>query len=446
MRIMNVIKWLVASVAILFSATVAIAQHDDLTPFHPIDYEEDFQAFERFEPNMFGEPRVLHEGWFFGFERFVSFPNAPDKVPIGSPNLTAIVIAGNGFRIEQNTHDTGFLNSGTAWGNRYELGFVDERRGWLLGVYDGQPQDTIEMYEDVDVVFEDPPFGPFATGHLDGFVNIDPRFAGNPLIADNDLDGDGIFGRYFDGDLDGAINPGDPDDIIANPQDYDFDDLARMPVLYEDLIVRNKSYMDGVELMRLVLFKPFSNASALEFHYGVRFYKFRDRFNVFGMGGVLDESFWNTLADNHVVGPQVGLRWYARRGRWTVSTLARFLAGFNFFTLKQDGALGSTLSPVVPVQTLGRNANEPSFFDPISWNHARNDEEFSPSGEFRLDVSYNLTSEIALKAGWTGMFNQNIVRASNNVQYTLPTMGFYPETRDELLMIHHATFGFEWNR
>ena len=47
---------------------------------------------------------------------------------------------------------------------------------------------------------------------------------------------------------------------------------------------------------------------------------------------------------------------------------------------------------------------------------------FSPVGELRLQTSYQLTSNVALKFGYTGIVIGNISRASNRVDYSGPNL------------------------
>ncbi len=59
--------------------------------------------------------------------------------------------------------------------------------------------------------------------------------------------------------------------------------------------------------------------------------------------------------------------------------------------------------------------------------HSTHWEEFSPIIELRVEAHMQLTNIIAVKAGYTGIFVNNVVRAADMVDYTLPTMGI---TRD----------------
>ena len=122
-------------------------------------------------------------------------------------------------------------------------------------------------------------------------------------------------------------------------------------------------------------------------------------------------------------------------------------------TLEQQGRLGSLVglgnlanSPGVEGSTTNRPANTPSFFDPIGFSHADHTSVLAPGAELRFIVSYNVTADIALRAGYTGMYNYGIGRASNTIVYRMPDMGISTDNVRQSLWVNMLTFGFEWNR
>jgi len=464
MRIMH-LKSLASLAVLLGLACEAAAQ-----PYRTLEtgvYEEDAQPFAGFEYDDYNGGPPPRQGWFFNYERVVMWINAPKKTTIGKEGLEAPVADGNGFRVQTNTMDTGFLDADRAWGNRYEFGFTEGDDGWLCSILDGQPQDQLtdrtsfqselRLRQDVDVVFEDPPFTPYGFHSLDGFINR--SLSG----VDDNLNGDDRWGRFFDGGLipDGVINPTDPNDwLLPFPPGgaapfpyYDPGDLYRLPVLFSNMRIRNKSYIESVELMRTHILPPLHNGGRMQLMYGVKFIKFRDRFNVFATGGILADSYWNQLADNNIVGPELGLRYEQEKGRWKFAGEARGLLGVNFMTLEQQGRLGSLVglgrlanSPGLEGNSTNRPANTPAFFDPIGFSHAAHTSVLAPGAELRFIVSYNVTADIALRAGYTGMYNYGIGRASNTIRYRMPDMGISTDNVRQSLWVNMLTFGFEWNR
>ena len=48
-----------------------------------------------------------------------------------------------------------------------------------------------------------------------------------------------------------------------------------------------------------------------------------------------------------MVGPQIGLRWFKKQGRWMFTTEGRFLAGMNCQNISQQVDIGPNLNPGV---------------------------------------------------------------------------------------------------
>ena len=429
MRIKHTLAWLAALVAVWNFGSSVMAQK--YTPFGPIDYVEDGQAFETFDYHQYNDPSPAREGWFFGMERAAYFIDRPKRAAIGDPTITPLVVSGLGTRVETNSHDTGCLTTDDAWGNRYEFGFWEKQQGWMLGVWDGGNQDQLLNLRDVEVVFADPPGNTgFArgTGLLQGFI-------------DRNLDG-------IDDDINGVDNLGrfGPNGVIQPFAQWDFGDALRFPVIFSRAQVRQLSYIDGVELMKMHQIYRLNNGSMLEFMYGARYFRFRDRFRVRGQGGVLNASEWMNLVDNDIVGPQIALRLYHRVSRWTLSAEGRFMAGFNFQSYKLNGLLASNIVPLSDFVGAGRGANLPAFLEPSGFSDAFHSNQWAPTGELRLNGSYALTTDIAFKFGYTGWYTSGVGRASNSIQYTLPRMQIREDMENQSLWVNMVTFGIEWNR
>ena len=64
-----------------------------------------------------------------------------------------------------NTADTGFMQANGAWGNRFELGYIDtDNYGWMASVLDHVSQGQFHKVNNAEVEFDDP------NGLLTGFV------------------------------------------------------------------------------------------------------------------------------------------------------------------------------------------------------------------------------------------------------------------------------------
>jgi hypothetical protein len=173
----------------------------------------------------------------------------------------------------------------------------------------------------------------------------------------------------------------------------------------------------------------------LDIGYGVRFLRLRDSFFFGGDGSFIGHTFADTSAENQIVGPQVRAKWSAQRGRWNLGLDGRFLFGYNVQDLYQEGGIGEEL---VPGGLNSSIIGQPTYF--ATGRQANN---FSPVGELRADLSYQLTGSIAARLGYTATIVDNITRASQMVNYTLPDMGLLPGSGNQEIFINGANFGFD---
>ena len=156
---------------------------------------------------------------------------------------------------------------------------------------------------------------------------------------------------------------------------------------------------------------------------------------------ILADSYWNSNVDNNIVGPQVGARIFKTWGRWTLSTEGRFFAGFNAQNLRQDGLLGSKLG-----QTANTGTGFPLVMAPTTFSHYDNKSEFSPGAELRVEACVQLTRSVVLKAGWTGLWMDRIARASNIIDYQVPTMGINTSFKQQDIWLNGLNLGIIFNR
>jgi len=132
---------------------------------------------------------------------------------------------------------------------------------------------------------------------------------------------------------------------------------------------------------------------------------------------ILSDSWWNSYAQNHIVGPQLGARIFHTWGRWTLNTEGRFFAGFNRQNFRLDGMLASRANP--PPTTAG----QPEVMTPTWFSHHATLDDFTPGAELRVEAVLQLTKNMSLKAGWTGVYLGHVARAANMIDYQMPTMG-----------------------
>jgi hypothetical protein len=252
----------------------------------------------------------------------------------------------------------------------------------------------------------------------DGQTDLDTRLA-------DDLDGNGQAGTFTvlaDIDGDGVIEPGEIIAIINN-----YGDLHTFNVFFDQVTIRNRTEIDGVELMRM---HDISTRHKMEqgrfddmrFTYGVRFLQVKDDFYFQGTGSILGRTSVDTDAENQIVGPQIGLKWTRVDGPWDFSLEARGMAGYNIVDVDQYGVFGEEAIP----GALNRSASARTT---TSVDGDRYD-EFSPIGELRAQLKYRLADSISLQAGYTAKFVGNIHRGSTATAWNAPDFGIYDRKGD----------------
>ncbi len=436
--------WQLAVVIWLLATSSAGAQQ--LQPFGPVDIEPTFDLFAPFEINTFGPRPEPNEGFFAVYERLNWATTTPRKRSIGAGRTIGAI---HHFQDPQNIAvfpqpnqlddgiDLHVPEAAAGWGNRFELGYVADRSGWIVGVINSvrQPQsqlfglaETTSPIGTVAVTFDHAP------GLLDGFVDLrGPESStvganGGPDQFADDVDGDGFFGP------DGQDTDGDgvPDAVAPT----DFDDLVSFLPTFDSFVTTNQTIINGVEVMKLYRFRPLDNGTFFDFGFGARLLSIDDTFQASGIGGTLGDSNWTGEAENRIIGPQVSLRWLNQRKRWRLSAEGRFVAGYNIQNLKVHGEIGSQLEPGA--------LNRPLFFNPTTFRREQTDDQFSPVAELRLETAYAVTKRVALRVGWTGVFVGRVARGSRVIGYSLPEPTLVTGT--EPIFTNGVNFGIEINR
>ena len=188
---------------------------------------------------------------------------------------------------------------------------------------------------------------------------------------------------------------------------------------------------------------------------GVRYLEFNDHFgftsgdNPAGVApntpasSYLAESNWTTEADNHIIGPEIGTRYFKKQGRWMFDAESRFAAGINCQNFHQYVDMGPELNPQP-------NHPSPPFvplsLPPTTTTNSAYETVFSPVVELRLEARYQFTQAISFHAGWTGMFVDNVARASSVTFYQIPNLGIDTTQNKETFFVNGVTIGFDINR
>ncbi len=340
------------------------------------------------------------QGFFFTFDGLYWHISPPAKTSVGDPTLTPTVFVGptlNDSFVEQNSIDTS-SEVVWKWGDRTELGYIDGHNGFMFTAIETQSQTMETSAANAFVVFNDPAFGPNGSHYLDTILA--PATLLTPAI------------------------------------------IGETPVNFRTIYVQNKSRLDGAEALYIYRASECPLGGDLEFTAGGRYFELKDQFWVDARGGNFTDSYWNTSSHNEIGGPEIGVRYYQPIGRFGFSAETRFTAGVNSQSVLQTGRLAAQLN--APNTLPG----EPTLMTATSLSHSANFIEFSPIVELRLEAHMQLTNIIAVKAGYTGMFVNNVVRAADMVDYTLPTLGITRNLQGNLQQVYMngLNLSIEFNR
>ncbi len=350
----------------------------------------------------FGGMPPPNEGYFFQFDGIYWSISGPSKKPIGYPGSRTVWYSPTRSAIQTNSLDTSMIGGSTfSAGPRIEFGHIEDRNGWFMSIFQLRDKLTDYVAPAADIVFNDPQFGPLGQRLLQGNVNTQA------------------------------------DPVIRN-----------LPVTLYDVSVAENTDFWGVELNYLHRFMTSHCGGTLEGFLGVRYFEFNDDFRVQagsdpGNGTVpsfLADSEWETWANNHIVAPQVGVRWWRKQGRWKFIGEGRFLAGFNNQSISQDISLGPNLNP-------GSGAlYTPLVMSPSGHTSSEHVVEWAPGAEVRVEAEFQVTRSISVHGGWTGMWVDGIARSSSLINYTVPHMGIDLEDNRESLFVNGISIGVVINR
>lgn len=479
-------------------ALAAVVQGQELPDYEWVPGVRDFQPFAPASDitSPYGRgPNRRKRGWFFTIEDLSWTTSSPERTTVGDANFTPLVsYDGQAYFQQPNTLDTGFITPMMRNGERIQLGYVgDDDKGWLISEFFLRSSVSTAAASNAGMSF----FSPFipgvpgneTEGFIDNYVNGASVFGNGFLVADVDVNNNGIHGQ--DGRL--VPVPGVPGAFTLQPARIDYGDLIQLPVEFSEIVTKYSSRVWGIEVMRTWGISKSRRADhgVWDLLAGVRYLRFRDNFYVDAQGfednatlnattpfvtvtgpihqvqGILSDTHFNQTADNNLVGPQIGLRYQKQRGRLAWNVSGRFAAMANFQNARQTGAIASrpdaaSLNETFVRQPIDNNLvftaksaatgalpalqYDTPFLHSAGVNHTYHSTQWSPLGELRVNAKYQIFRNVYATVGWTGIVVGGIARSPNMVSYTLPNMGILNTGNRQVLFIQGINFGFTVNR
>ena len=170
------------------------------------------------------------------------------------------------------------------------------------------------------------------------------------------------------------------------------------------------------------------------------------------------------MAENTIFGPQVGVRWFRQRGRWTISAEGR-----GFFAVNRQEITGGYPIVESTPQNLTSDPDQPTFGGTLGYpingtnlipqqvgnvpekrqvtTYHEKQWKWAPAGDVRFNATWEITRSFALQAGWEWLYFANgIARGKsdgpNNFANTVGVFGL----DDQDMMFSGWNVGFVINR
>ncbi len=285
-------------------------------------------------------------------------------------------------------------------------------------------------------------------------------------VGDGVLDGDGFaddIGRSGQSSPQGSVLvPFDPvpDTRIGGLNSNDFGDLVTLPTSFNSLFLGSWVQSQDLELLQvhrfeaLVFDRPEERSrfairppgeegttrdteleetkepqpdTFVELGYGARFHIRDDRQRLRASGGVLGNSYWNTTIDNQAVGPVITASVGVDRDGWTITAGGSVGAAYNDGDGEQAVGIGEDL-------VLRGQFNSPLFFDPTYSRNNDSEQNFTFITDFSAEARYQIRPGLSAGVSYYAFFLSAVRHAEDQIDYTLPNMGFINGGTDDLIM------------
>ncbi len=448
------------------------------------------RLFSPFPDDQFGGGVYQHEGFYGSIGAGLVTLSQPGDQIVGSKKGTEAQVVTNVIPGSNNTTTFTYVNQTNQmntsqfradWetATEFTVGNMIGHHGWEVKgtVITPQKNDYSGIYGGINI--EDPAVvdvssyganGNYYVWNGKGATLIDPINSGGSyqigrLWVIRGMNTTGQTGQEYTGN-DNNANGGSQNNYILMP----------MPINYETFEMQSKVNTWSVEAMYNYRFHPFRRGT-LELLAGVRYTQFDGRFNFFGhantkntssysvtevkilekggtimqdgtaidnssqeydqydydatnsVGADLGYSDWNFEANNHIVGPQVGLRYTISNNRWRFTGEGKYFAGFNRQNLYGDGTLGlkamsgsesvssqgaegSTNSGLNMSETGGVPMQAPLNTIANSFAYSKHHDVYTNGVEGKIEATWNWTQAVGFKVGYQMLYLDNIARAS----------------------------------
>ncbi len=374
-KITTVLAALVTAIALTPNASAQLFK-----PFAFPPIESDFQFFAPGEIDTYGGGPKYKTGWFATYDRVYMNVQRPNDAYNLSPKMGDFT-----------------------WGNRFDLGFVDDdSKGWIGTIWhiDGPNEEDIVVAERINRFLAD----------------AAPQAVAVQPLRDNNL-------RLT----------GDRDYLVTNSV--------------------NVADLTGVELNRTWLWKPLHNGGRLQPFVGFRYVKFIDfyqrqtyrRYDDLGFqtpptgippaDALLATTEQITSLDsgvqNDMVGGQLGMHWDKDYRRWNFSGDVKAFALQNF----QNWDNSLTTETTIYGGALPQEDTTPDTTLIVKNGYATHTAEFVFGMEVRVDAAYRVTRDLSMRFGFEFIdFGQGVGR------------GIDPLDNQQALLMYGVTMGVTYNR
>jgi hypothetical protein len=376
---------------------------DLLHPFiDPLAFDPDFQFFAPADFDSYGDGPEANTGWFATYDRVYIYMSRPENQPT-------------------------YTEGDFTWGNRYDLGYMsDEEHGWLFSAWhingpqavDVLRQERINVYEEDDEVY--------------GNVNAIVLRGG----------GGGGGGTPVVGQPTPGVPLQDTNDPITGARDYRLEDYLNVAnvssfELNKTFRCNQKHYGSWIEPFCGVRYVNLSSWGNFD-----QYYRYDEETAIrvpLGFPVPIDLADTATIEQfirnqtswvNHMVGGQLGFRWFKQKDRWLLSTDVRAFACQNFQSFHYMSAATTTYYD-------GADVGADVLYE---WNEYRqgldgHDSEFVIGTEIRAEAAYAISKAFSVRAGATFMdFGRGVARSNN----------LWDNSEDVILV--GCTFGATLNR